>query len=241
MVKHSSESAHAVTRMLVDEMVNLHRGQGMDLYWRDGFVCPSEDEYVEMVNNKTGGLLRIVLKLMVGQSPKFSTVGSDLFLPLINLIGLLFQIRDDYMNLRSGDYANNKGYCEDLTEGKFSFPILHAVSYGDTLSSDTPVQQPSDTSLSNITNTHQLLMLLKAKPRDPDVKRSAVEYMQHTTHSFRYTCDVMLRLDRLVRRETARIEERIAEGHSNKRLAAILDALRTGWYAGPDCAPLNEV
>jgi hypothetical protein len=24
-------------------------------------------------------------------------------------------------------YSENKSYCEDLTEGKFSFPIIHAI------------------------------------------------------------------------------------------------------------------
>jgi hypothetical protein len=24
-------------------------------------------------------------------------------------------------------YSQGKGYCEDLTEGKFSFPIIHAI------------------------------------------------------------------------------------------------------------------
>lgn len=24
-------------------------------------------------------------------------------------------------------YANNKGYCEDFSEGKFSFPIVHSI------------------------------------------------------------------------------------------------------------------
>jgi geranylgeranyl diphosphate synthase, type III len=48
----------------LDELINLHRGQGMELYWRDQFVCPTEEEYIDMVNNKTGGLLRLAVKLM---------------------------------------------------------------------------------------------------------------------------------------------------------------------------------
>jgi len=36
----------------------------MDLFWRDSLTCPTEEEYVEMVNNKTGGLLRLAVKLM---------------------------------------------------------------------------------------------------------------------------------------------------------------------------------
>lgn len=34
-----------------EELLNLHRGQGMDLYWRDSLTCPTEREYIEMVSN----------------------------------------------------------------------------------------------------------------------------------------------------------------------------------------------
>jgi len=34
-----------------DELLNLHRGQGLDLLWRDTLTCPSEKEYIAMVNN----------------------------------------------------------------------------------------------------------------------------------------------------------------------------------------------
>ncbi|CAG8493733.1 439_t:CDS:2, partial [Scutellospora calospora] len=41
------------------ELLNLHRGQGMEIHWRDTLTCPSEAEFIEMVSNKTGGLLRL--------------------------------------------------------------------------------------------------------------------------------------------------------------------------------------
>lgn len=65
------------------------------------------------------------------------------YVPLVNLISIYFQIRDDYMNLQSAEvsprecadgvsltrrqYKDNKGFCEDLTEGKFSFPVVHGI------------------------------------------------------------------------------------------------------------------
>ena len=106
----------------------------MDLYWRDSLTCPTEQEYVEMVNNKTGGLLRLAVKLMQACSSSTTychylcdeLTGRD-YVPLVNLIGILFQIRDDYQNLQDTQYTNNKGLCEDITEGKFSFPIVHAI------------------------------------------------------------------------------------------------------------------
>ncbi len=92
-------------------------------------------------------------------------------MPLINLIGLIFQIRDDYMNLSSTEYTENKGLCEDLTEGKFSFPLIHSIR-------------------SNPQN-RQLINILKQKTTDEEVKRYAVKYME-STGSFEY-CRVILR------------------------------------------------
>jgi len=33
----------------VEQMLELHQGQGMDIYWRDAHICPSEEDYKEMV------------------------------------------------------------------------------------------------------------------------------------------------------------------------------------------------
>ncbi|KAG8852044.1 geranylgeranyl pyrophosphate synthetase [Tulasnella sp. 330] len=83
-------------RIVTEELMNLHRGQGLDLFWRDSLTCPTEEEYIGMVNNKTGGLFRLAIKLMMANSK------SDIdYVPLVNLIGVYFQIRDDYQNLQS--------------------------------------------------------------------------------------------------------------------------------------------
>ena len=141
------------TYIYTEELCNLHRGQGMDLYWRDTLTCPSEADYLEMVGHKTGGLFRLAVKLMAAESSE----SSEDFVPLVNLLGLIFQIRDDYLNLWSSTYTDNKGLCEDLTEGKFSFPTIHAIRAD--------------------TTNMQLINILKQKPTDAEVKRYAVEYM----------------------------------------------------------------
>nr|POE80829.1 geranylgeranyl pyrophosphate synthase [Quercus suber] len=178
-----------VIQIYTEELLNLHRGQGMDLFWRDTLTCPSEDDYLEMVGNKTGGLFRLAIKLMCAESPSHHSPSSFIsqpsvnepppsssgpprplqtpdYVPLVNTIGLLFQILDDYLNLSSEVYTTNKGLCEDLTEGKFSFPIIHAIR-----------SEPQNLVLINI---------LKQKPRDDDVKRYAVAYMERCG-SFAYT------------------------------------------------------
>lgn len=147
------------------EMMYLHRGQGMDLYWRDTLTCPTEDDYLEMVSNKTGGLFRLAVKLMQSQSPT-----SFDCLPLAELLGQAFQIADDYKNLANLDYTQKKGLCEDLTEGKFSFPVIHSIR-------SNPENQ-------------ELLHILAQRPTDVDTKKYAVRYIE-STGSLEYTKELV--------------------------------------------------
>lgn len=56
----------------------------------------------------------------------------NIYSAVLHYAGLYFQIRDDYCNLSLKEYSENKSFCEDLTEGKFSFPIIHAIQSQDT-------------------------------------------------------------------------------------------------------------
>jgi geranylgeranyl diphosphate synthase type 3 len=97
---------------------------GQDILWREQCNCPTEEMYKQMVLDKTGGLFR----LSVGLMQAFSSIELD-FTELLNQLGLYFQIRDDFLNVSSIEYMQTKSFCEDLTEGKFSYPIIHAGMY----------------------------------------------------------------------------------------------------------------
>ncbi|KAI8371117.1 geranylgeranyl pyrophosphate synthase [Blakeslea trispora] len=158
-----------------DELINLHRGQGMELFWRDTLTCPTEKEFLDMVNDKTGGLLRLAVKLM----QEASQSGTD-YTGLVSKIGIHFQVRDDYMNLQSKNYADNKGFCEDLTEGKFSFPIIHSIR-----------SDPSN---------RQLLNILKQRSSSIELKQFALQLLENT-NTFQYCRDFLRVLEKEAREE----------------------------------------
>lgn len=180
------------TTVYTEQLLELHRGQGLEIYWRDNFQCPTEDEYKEMTMKKTGGLFMFAIRLM----QLFSDNKSD-FTKLSSLLGLYFQIRDDYCNLCLREYSENKSYCEDLTEGKFSFPIIHAIQ--------------------NQKGDNQVLHILRQRTRDVEVKRYCISLLEKLG-SFQYTRDCLQELDNEARREVRRIG-------GNPHLEDLLDEL----------------
>ncbi|XP_026947344.1 geranylgeranyl pyrophosphate synthase-like [Sagmatias obliquidens] len=156
-------------KLFTRQLLELHQGQGLDTYWRDNYTCPTEEEYKAMVLQKTGGLFGLAVGLM----QLFSDYKEDLK-PLLNTPGLFFQIRDDYANLHSKEYSENKSFCEDLTEGKFSFPTIHAIWW-----------RPETTQVQN---------LLHQRTENVDIKKHCVHYLKKVG-SFEYTRNTLKKLE----------------------------------------------
>lgn len=157
-------------QVFVREMLNLHRGQGYDIHTRDSTTVPTESQYISMVIDKTGGLFRLAVGLM--QSFATENQCTD-FVPLVNNLGLYFQIRDDLINLADEEYFKSKSFCEDLTEGKFSFPIIHCIRSGDGCYNGND----TDGKVVKSSRGNQLLSILKQRTEDVDVKRYAQRLM----------------------------------------------------------------
>lgn len=180
-----------LVKIYTAELLNLHRGQGMELSWRDAGNCPTELQYLEMAGNKTGGLFRFAIRCIYAESR--SIIPASKYIRLANMVGLLFQILDDYRNLTDGLYTKEKGLCEDLTEGKFSFPIIHAIQ-----------SNPESTFLYDI---------LKQRTEDEAVKMDALSYLEKCG-SFSYTRNVLRRLTE----ETLTLVDEVDAGRGRSHL-----------------------
>lgn len=110
---------------VIDQVRDLYIGQTFDVYWTRSGHCPSDREYLEMVDKKTGGLFQLPARLLQCLSNNGNAAHIE---HMICLFGRFFQIRDDYQNLADPDYTRQKGFCEDLDEGKYSFPLIHALN-----------------------------------------------------------------------------------------------------------------
>ena len=130
----------------------------------------------------------------------------------MNNLGLYFQIRDDLINLADEEYFKSKSFCEDLTEGKFSYPIIHCIRCRD---DGTVDNSEKDFEMSSRGN--QLLSILKQRTEDVDVKRYAQRLM-FEAGSLHYTREKCTDL----RRE---IVEQIRELGGNEPLLKVIEML----------------
>ena len=198
------------------EMLNLHRGQGRDIFWRANSYIASEEEYIQMVCDKTGGLFRLAIRIMECVSPHFESISkteavmnsaknspSD-FTLLSDSLASYFQIRDDLINLASPKFHLKKGFCEDITEGKLSFIVLHSLR--------TFQQQNKEAQL------NELLQILKEETKDMEKIKHAL-ILLHSTDSFNYTIKYLAKLYQQIMDIIARLGE-------NQKLCSLLESLK---------------
>ncbi|KAL4956126.1 isoprenoid synthase domain-containing protein [Aspergillus filifer] len=196
--------------IFIDELTNLHCGQSLDLYWRHHARCPTVDEYIMMVDNKTGGLFRLLLRLMEAESSskqsnlKGVSSNQSPLERLLVLTGRYYQIRDDYLNLTSADYESKKGYLEDLDEGKFSLPLIHLLQ-------KAPLED-RDRIMSTVYNRHPGTTGL-----DREVKRHILNAMK-TADTFGYVRGVLKDLHAEIMNAFDEVESSMGKNNSARLL-----------------------
>ena len=150
-----------VIRELIAMTCRTVEGQALDLGWaRDGRYDITPEDYLTMAIHKTAhysGAVPLAVGAIVGgaadeQVEALRSYGLD--------TGLAFQIQDDLLNLVGTDEAKKKDFRSDITEGKRTLVVVHA------LQNAAPAAR------------ERLIEILSAKERDPEVLAEAVAIME---------------------------------------------------------------
>lgn len=157
-------SDHEKVRV-VNELIDMTRrtieGQALDLGWaRDERYDITPEDYLIMAIHKTAhysGAVPLAIGAIVGggneqEIEALRNYGLD--------TGLAFQIQDDLLNLEGDAEAVGKDFCSDITEGKRTLMVVHA--------------------LQNSNRRERLVEILSAKENDPAVLAEAVEIMRES-------------------------------------------------------------
>lgn len=125
--KFDRETLLRAEHIFLQEMVNIHLGQAMDIWWHKGRGKGlTEDNYMQMCAYKTGTLARMSARLAValaGGSPE----QEEMIGRFAESLGVGFQIQDDILSASGEEFSRKKGFGDDITEGKRTLIVLHAL------------------------------------------------------------------------------------------------------------------
>lgn len=135
------ETAHKLnpdnTVHVIDTIMDLHRGQGAEIYWTQFKAIPTIDQLKRIMQGKTGALFKLGYTILSSTATnQYRDNLKDLLFQWINHFGLYFQINDDYINLTSPDYWKLKGFCDDFDEQKYSYPVVKFLNDTDDASKE---------------------------------------------------------------------------------------------------------
>ena len=132
VIDDASLDDHTKVRVL-SELITMTRltieGQALDIGWaRDNRYDLTIDDYLVMATHKTAhysGGVPLAIGAIVGKGTEKEIQGLRNF--GLNT-GLAFQIQDDLLNLIGKAESTKKGFRDDITEGKRTLMVVHALS-----------------------------------------------------------------------------------------------------------------
>ncbi len=164
-VMHDDVLDDATKVRVVTELVNMTRrtieGQALDIGWaRDGRYDITTDDYLVMATHKTAhysGAVPLAVGAIIG-------VGAEAEIEALRNYGLdtglAFQIQDDLLNLVGTEESTKKDFRSDITEGKRTLMVVHALQNSD--------------------KRGRLIDILSSKEKDPAVLAEAVGIMEES-------------------------------------------------------------
>ena len=121
----SSEQNNQALATVADACVKICEGQALDMGFEERFDV-TEDEYMEMIFKKTGALIAAATKAgaIMGRADEKVI---DAMYEYGRLIGLAFQIQDDYLDLASDEETLGKPIGSDIGKGKMTIIAIKGL------------------------------------------------------------------------------------------------------------------
>lgn len=125
----SSDQNNKALATVADACVKICEGQALDMSFEERFDV-KQDEYMEMIFKKTGALIAAATKagaIMGGASDEVI----DAMYEYGRLIGLAFQIQDDYLDLVADEETLGKPIGSDIGKGKMTIIAIKGLESDD--------------------------------------------------------------------------------------------------------------
>lgn len=164
-VMHDDSLDDATKVRVVTELIDMTRrtieGQALDIGWaRDARYDLTPEDYLLMATLKTAhysGAVPLAIGAIIGG-------GTDAEIEALRNYGLdtglAFQIQDDLLNLIGSEESVRKDFRNDITEGKRTLSVVHALNHSD--------------------RKERLVEILSSKTKDPAVLEEAVQIMRES-------------------------------------------------------------
>lgn len=114
---------------VVDSCVKICEGQALDMGFA-GRLDVTEEEYLLMIYKKTAALIAAATKagaILGGGTPEQVEALAEYG----RLIGMAFQIQDDYLDVASSEEQLGKPVGSDIVEGKMTLLVVNALANAD--------------------------------------------------------------------------------------------------------------
>ncbi|OPX60322.1 MAG: Short chain isoprenyl diphosphate synthase [Methanobacterium sp. PtaB.Bin024] len=125
----TAEKILPALQTVVDSCVKICEGQALDMGFAERLDV-SEGEYLMMIFKKTAALIAAATKsgaILGGGTPEQVEALAEYG----RLIGMAFQIQDDYLDVASSEEDLGKPVGSDIVEGKMTLLVVHALSQAD--------------------------------------------------------------------------------------------------------------
>lgn len=202
------EKRLAILEEYVQTMLKLSFGQAMDIAWHRGLIKQvDEKQYLQMALFKTGALAGFAAKLAAIMAD-VSEDEAELIQRFAELIAVAFQIQDDVLNVVGDEAKYGKEIGGDITEGKRTLMIIHALK-------NLPPQDSKR--LENILNMKTNEKMLIGEAIELMKKAGSIEYAKEVSK-------------KLAEEALKALREVLPEAEKRKKLESLANLLITREY-----------